>query len=256
MKNSMQIIIKTISVIFITTLLSCNNSNPSTPINDPVTNDVKPLQEEDNCCDVPYPATQIGIDGDHLLQFFDIEGGLNLPFKLKFNVANKPNYAPVSQAYLDYVKALHPCATGIGSLFVISQGTNPGHTQRRMTQPKHLGFFPNGGGAITYIGGPSFFDSYYQNPTPLPTSVGYSTSNSLHPNVIYGIEYGVWIDGCDSDIPKAVIDKCFKWGNYQTFRIQSNPSLLKNGEHYVVLEILDEHNNVVESKKINLKPKQ
>jgi hypothetical protein len=266
MKNSTQFILITISIVLISCLLSCNNSKKTSNVPNSESNGIKeitktpsvePLQGEDNCCDIPYPAAQIGIEGEGLLDFFEITGYLS-GYKMKFNLTLKPNFASASQAYLDYVKALHPCAKGIGSRFVISQGTNPGHTQRRMTHPKHLGFVANGGGVITYIGGSSFFDSYYQSPTPtpIPTTANLATTNSLLPNVLYGIEYGVWIEwikDCNHGLSDEEIKKCFQWGNYQTFRVQINPPLLKNEKRYAILEILDKNNKVIESKKVNMK---
>ena len=250
MKNSIQILLKTISILVLALLLACNNnSNSKSTNNSPNVGDLA-LIKKDTCCDLKYPASQIGVKGDDLFNLnFTIvpTGTAGAPYKVSFTPP--ANFEIKSQAYIDYVKALYPCATGLGSMIIISQGGLGGHTQRRMVEPRYIGFSP---GTTTFryytLNANDVWDSYYQNPTPLPSTINYGISYGLQPNVIYGIEYGVWIDGCN--LTKKEQD-CLGYFNYQKFRWQS-PQFLKKGESYIILEILDKNDKIIDSRKVSI----
>lgn len=248
MKDSIQILSKSLSILIISLLLSCNNSNSNSTKNTSNTDNIK-LIKKDTCCDLKYPASQIGVKGADLinLNFTRISSTFGAPYKVHFTPT--ANFDNISQSYIDYVKALYPCATGLGSKIIISQGNLGGHTQRRMVKPRYIGFSPGTTSIPHYtLNASDVWDSYYQSPTSLPSTVNYGISYGLQPNVIYGIEYGVWIDGCN--LTKEEQD-CLGYFNYQKFRWQS-PQFLKKGENYIVLEILDKNDKVIESKKVSV----
>ncbi len=230
--------------IILLCLFSCDNSNQGNgnPDQNPIVNPAV----KDTCCALSYPAKQIGVSGGDLLDNFTrLASPLNSPYKIEFTPL--PAYTNISQAYIDYVKALYPCATGLGTKIIISQGSLGGHTQRRMVQPRYITFTPLSPPGYT-INASDVWVKYYENPTPLPTTTLYGPSYGLQPNVIYGIEYGVWIDGCNLTQKES---DCLGYFNYQKFRWQS-PQNLVAGENYVILEILDEEDKVIESRKVKI----
>ena len=63
---SIQILLKTISILVLALLLACNNnSNSKSTNNSPNVGDLA-LIKKDTCCDLKYPASQIGVKGDDL----------------------------------------------------------------------------------------------------------------------------------------------------------------------------------------------
>lgn len=247
MKNSIQILLKTTSILFVLLLLSCN-SNSNNGNNSSNVDDIK-LIKKDTCCDLKYPASQIGVKGEDLinLNFTRLSSTFGSPYKVHFTPTS--SFENISQSYIDYVKALYPCATALGSKIIISQGSLGGHTQRRMVEPRYIGFTPGTTVPPFYtLNASDVWDSYYQNPTSLPSIVSYGLSYGLQPNVIYGIEYGVWIDGCN--LTKEEQD-CLGYFNYQKFRWQS-PQFLKKGENYIILEILDKNDKIIDSRKVSI----
>lgn len=117
-------------------IFSCDSKDVTSQVSIPDEPIVSSI-EKDTCCDVKYPALQAEISGIDLFQkqfqlvpFRDPSSG---NFKYKLSHSPSPNYESVSQAYVNYLKALYPCVTGTGSTWRLSKGNfGGGHTTRTL----------------------------------------------------------------------------------------------------------------------------
>ena len=183
----------------------------------------------DPCCGIPIIAAGLA-SGMHLQNHFTIETPQPYapPFKFKIRFFINQAKWNILQAYLDYMVALHPCVTGLGTAWSLSQENfGSGHTSRRVTRDFWAGLAPGGNGAVTVFSNPPhtpanpMWGEYYavaqpDNNTPPP-----SAANALSFNQTYAISTGIWLDTKgDCNLPNT--PGCRASSSFTNFRFQTS----------------------------------
>lgn len=239
--------------IFSLTINSCNSEEVETNKSSDI---VGPLTQTDPCCEVKYPAIQAEISGVDLFQkqfkliaFRDTSTG---NFKYKLQHSPSVNYENVSQAYVNYVKALYPCISDTGSTWRLSKGNwGPGHTTRQITRENWIGFTPGSLTSTMSIVAPNnFWTDYFEPPITIGAAATPAVNGGLYVNEIYAIEYGFWVNDSNCNFPQQKKD-CFTYHKTLNFKIQASTNPIhKSYKHLTKVIFLDSKNNIIETREI------
>lgn len=256
MKNYVSLLTRFVVIVPILSLLSCGNLKLNKN-DDSSRAPIEIISNEDNCCDLKYPSIQAEVSGIDLFQkqfqitsFRDPSTG---NFKYKLNHSPSSNYETVSQAYANYVNALYPCATGTGSTWRLSKGNfGGGHTARQVTRENWIGFTSGSTLSTMAINNPDFWTNYFEPPISIGASATPAINGGLSYNEVYSLEYGFWINGCNSLTEKE--KKCLGYHTFISFRIQVDPNPLRSAKSKskIIIEFLDKNEEVISKQELEL----